>query len=1018
MAAPADGCGKHLNYRLANAKNIHRPRCWRSPPNATVPTLTGGSARQSLASMTPREFIGKWRSADLKERSAAQEHFIDLCRLLDEPTPAEADPAGERYCFERGAAKSSGGKGWADVWKRGCFGWEYKGKRHDLKAAYAQLLQYAAALEDPPLLVVCDLEQFWIYTHWTNTVQRIYKIVLDDLHDANQRQRLKWVFSDPERLKPGMTRQSLTEEAAERFANLAQRLRANGHEAQAVAHFVNRLVFCMFAEDVGLLLNQMFTRMLRYAHTHPDESAEMARDLFRGMRSGGRIGFEDVEWFNGGLFDSDEALPLDSPAILEILKAARLDWSEIDPSIFGTLFERGLDPDKRSQLGAHYTDRDKIMLLVEPVVIRPLQAEWEGVKAQIAEQLDKSRAGKNSAATKARKTAQTLYNGFLERLRQARILDPACGSGNFLYLGLQALKDFEHRVNVDAEALGLDRQFPSVGPECVKGIEINLFAAELARTTVWIGEIQWMRRNGFDVSRRPILRPLDTVECRDALLNPDGSEAAWPEAEFIVGNPPFLGGSRLLRELGGDYVATLRGTYQGRVPGGADLVTYWFEKARACLEQGQARRVGLVATNSIRGGANRRVLERILGGPSPSTGEGGGEGAKLAIFNAWSDQPWINEGAAVRVSLVCFGAALPSPSGRGAGGEGATLDGQPVAEIRADLTGGASMVGGGDDLTRAKPLAENAKVAFQGPEKNGAFDIPGDLARQWLPLPNPHGCPNRDVLKPSWNGLDVTRRPRDGWIIDFGVNMPETQAALYEKPFGYVLRFVKPERDHNRDASRKKNWWRFGRTGEDLRAALKPLPRYIATPEVAKHRIFVWMAPAVLPDKKLIVIARSDDTIFGVIHSKFHELWSLGMCTWHGVGNDPRYTPTTTFETFPFPEGLTPDIPAADPRAQAIAQAACRLNELRENWLNPPEWVQRVPEVVPGYPDRLAPVDDRAAALLKKRTLTHLYNERPAWLANAHRDLDATVAAAYGWPADLGDDEILRRLLALNRERA
>ncbi|MEI2773948.1 MAG: DNA methyltransferase, partial [Candidatus Competibacter sp.] len=443
--------------------------------------------------MTPREFIGKWRAADLKERSAAQEHFIDLCRLLDEPTPAEADPTGEWYCFERGASKLSGGRGWADVWKRGYFGWEYKGKRHDLKAAYVQLQQYAVALENPPLLVVCDLEQFWIYTHWTNTVQRVYQIALDDLHDANKRQMLKWVFADPERLKPGITRQSLTEEAAQRFADLAQRLRANGHEAQAVAHFINRLVFCMFAEDVGLLPNQMFTRMLRYAHTHPDESEEMARDLFRGMRSGGRIGFEDVEWFNGGLFDSDEALPLDGPAILEILKAARLDWSEIDPSIFGTLFERGLDPDKRSQLGAHYTDRDKIMLLVEPVIIRPLQAEWEGVRAQIAAQLDKARTSKSPAATKARKAAQTLYNGFLERLRQVRILDPACGSGNFLYLGLQALKDFEHRVNVDAEALGLDRQFPTVGPECVQGIEINLFAAELARTTVWIGEIQWMR---------------------------------------------------------------------------------------------------------------------------------------------------------------------------------------------------------------------------------------------------------------------------------------------------------------------------------------------------------------------------------------------------------------------------------------------------------------------------------------------------------------------------------------------
>ena len=991
--------------------------------------------------MTPNDFIHKWQAADLKERSAAQEHFIDLCRLLGEPTPAEADPAGAWYCFEKGAFKLGGGEGWADVWKRGCFGWEYKGKRKDLKAAYLQLQQYAVALENPPLLVVCDLERFRIHTNWTNTVQQVYEIALDDLRDADKRQRLKWAFADPERLKPGKTRQALTEEAAEQFAELAQALRAQGHEPQAVAHFINRLVFCLFAEDIGLLPNQMFTRLLEHAARRPAEFAAMAHDLFRAMQSGGRVGFEPVAWFNGGLFDSDAALPLDQPAIERVLKAARLDWSEIDPSIFGTLFERGLDPDKRSQLGAHYTDRDKIRLLVEPVIVRPLRTEWESVKVQIAAQLAKARTAKSPATTtKARKAAQDLRNGFLERLRQARILDPACGSGNFLYLALLALKDLEQRANLDAEALGLDRQFPSVGPECVKGLEINPYAAELARVTVWIGEIQWMRRNGFDVSRQPILRPLDTIECRDALLaidefplcqggvsgrdggvcasdgsnhpgaarhpslNKEGSvarEAAWPAAEFIVGNPPFLGGSKLLRELGEDYAATLRRTYQGRVPGGADLVCYWFEKARACIEQGVTQRAGLVATNSIRGGANRKVLERVL-----ST-RGGGE--KLAIFNAWSDEPWINEGAAVRVSLVAFGRET----------EEAMLNGQPVAEIHANLTGRVLMVGGGDDLTQAKLLMENAKTAFQGPEKNGAFDIPGDLARQWLPLSNPHGRPNRDVLKPSWNGLDVTRRPRDGWIIDFGVDMIEAQAAFYEKPFGHVVQRVKPERDHNRDVSRKKNWWRFGRTGEDLRVALKLLPRYIATPHVAKHRLFIWLPVSVLPDKMLIVIARDDDATFGILHSRFHELWALRLGT--SLEDRPRYTPTTTFETFPFPEGLTPSIPAADhaddPRSQAIAQAARHMNQLRENWLNPPEWVQRVPEVVPGYPDRLLPVDEKAAVLLKKRTLTNLYNERSAWLANAHRDLDAAVAAAYGWPADLGDDQILQRLLDLNQTR-
>jgi len=320
--------------------------------------------------MTPLVFIKKWKAANLKERSAAQEHFIDLCRVLDEPTPAEADPNGEWYCFERGASKLTGGEGWADVWKRGCFGWEYKGKRKDLKAAYVQLQQYSVALESPPLLVACDMDRFDIYTNWTNTVQGTYTITLDDLHEPENRQRLKWVFSDPERLKPGKTRQTLTEEAAVQFASLAQRLRDQGHDPQTVAHFINWLVFCMFAEDIGLLPSDMFSRMLEHALVRPDDFVSMAQDLFRAMQSGGRVGFEHVEWFNGGLFDTEEALPLDRQDVELVLKAARLDWSDIDPSIFGTLFERGLDPDKRSQLGAHYTDRDKIMMLVEPVIIR------------------------------------------------------------------------------------------------------------------------------------------------------------------------------------------------------------------------------------------------------------------------------------------------------------------------------------------------------------------------------------------------------------------------------------------------------------------------------------------------------------------------------------------------------------------------------------------------------------------------------------------------------------------------
>ena len=523
--------------------------------------------------MTPYEFIDKWRASTLTERSASQQHFLDLCELLGEPKPADVDPTGETYCFERGARKDTGGDGWADVWKRHHFAWEYKGKRKDLDAAFDQLRQYSLALENPPLLIVSDMLRFRIRTNWTNSVSRTYEFGLDDLADAATRDRLKWAFSDPERLRPGETRQALTEQAAQSFAAVAQALRERGHDPHAVAHFVNRLVFCMFADDVGLLPGHMFTRMLEQARRTPAQFADLAGDLFRVMASGGRVGFETVEWFNGGLFDDDTALPLEKSDIDTVLAASRLDWSEIDPSILGTLFERGLDPGKRAQLGAHYTDRDKIMLIVEPVVIRPWLAEWAAEKAEIAAELERADAAKSpSTRTNRRNEAERRYRTFLNRLRAFTVLDPACGSGNFLYLALQALKDLEHRVQVEAEALGFQRAFPGTGPANVKGIEINPFAAELARVSVWIGEIQWMRRNGFSEARDPILKPLDTIECRDAIVTPDGTEPDWPEADVVIGNPPFLGGNRLDRHPGRGIRVSLidsgRTVYADRVDAG------------------------------------------------------------------------------------------------------------------------------------------------------------------------------------------------------------------------------------------------------------------------------------------------------------------------------------------------------------------------------------------------------------------------------------------------------------------
>jgi type II restriction/modification system DNA methylase subunit YeeA len=971
--------------------------------------------------MTPHEFIAKWKDGG-DERRDAQPFFEDLCRLVGHKTPREADPEHKWFTYEYGASKTSGGDGWADVWKKGYFGWEAKGTHKDLGRAYEQLKMYADALENPPLLVVSDLHTIIVHTNFTNTVKREIRFTVEDLANFEALQTLEAVFKNPEALRPGTTRTAITQEAAEKFTTLAQTLRTRGHAPHAVAHFLNRLLFAMFAEDIGLLPNQLFTKLVRSSQGNPDLFAKRCRELFEAMNKGGDVAFENVEWFNGGLFDDDTVLRLEAEDLKVLLAACVLDWSSIEPSIFGTLFERGLDPSKRSQLGAHYTDPDTIMKIVRPVVAEPWLREWEAEKVELAKALgrtqkriskqaeeritryvearglspDEAKAYRETVIRKSTVSdaAKQRFTHFLERLRAFNVLDPACGSGNFLYLALRSLKDIEKRALLEGEALGLGRQFPGVGPRNVKGIELNAYAAELARITIWIGEIQWMIQNGYGAKRNPILQPLDQIQNRDALLNDDGSETAWPAADVIVGNPPFLGTKKQWRELGRDYTERMRTAYSGRVPGFADLVCYWFEKANDALREGTTKRVGLVATNSIRGGKNREVLDHIV--------------STTRIFDAWSDEEWTNEGAAVRVSLVCFGNSEQDTQ----------LDGQTVAEVFADLTARDGK-GSGVDLTRAAKLPENLDCAYVATVKAGPFDIPGDTARAWLSLPNPNGRPNADVLRPWANGMDITRRPSDTWIVDFGLNMTEGDAAKYEAPFAHVVEQVKPMRDENNRKAYKEKWWRLAEPIPKMRVALAKLSRFIATPTVAKFRLFVWMDARILADHQLIAIARDDDTTFGILHSRFHELWALRMGT--SLEDRPRYTPSTTFETFPFPEGMTPDISAAnfvdDPRAQRIADTARALVEARDRWLNPPEWTDRVPEVVAGYPNRIIAKREHAADL-KKRTLTNLYNARPAWLDNLHRSLDEAVAAAYGWPWPLSDDDILRRLFELNQERA
>lgn len=895
-------------------------------------------------------FIAKWKASELKERSAAQEHFIDLCHLLGHPTPAEADPTGESFCFEKGAKKADGSDGWADVWKRGFFGWEYKGKRKDLSEAYQQLNQYREDLENPPILVVCDTNRFEIHTNFTGTAKLVITFSLDGLRDPENLRALRRVFNDPNSLRPSVSPESVTAEAAAAVAALATALEARGIAPRAAAHFLMQVIFCLFAEDVGILPKELFSNILKAAREKPERFEQMVAELFGAMKSGGHFGVADIPWFNGGLFVDDAVIALKPAEIRTLHEAARLDWSAIEPAIFGTLFERSLDPAKRQQIGAHYTSPDDIRAIIDPVIFQPLRREWEGVKAKVAKELERhEKATTKATRKKADDAARSVLGRFLDRLRAVKILDPACGSGNFLYLALRGMKDLEGEVIGFAAHHHLGPFIPYVSPLQLYGIELDPYAHELAQIVVWIGHLQWGYQNAFANPDTPILKAFENIRCSDAIVAEEGGRPPWPDVDFIVGNPPFLGGKLMRTALGDAYVDRLFDAYTGEVSREADLVCYWLERAREQIKDGKARRAGLVATNSIRGGANRKVLDDII--------------ASGGIFMAWADRPWVLDGAAVRVSMVGFDDGSESER---------TLDGSPVATINPDLTTAL-------DLTKAKTLRTNAGVAFMADTKGGAFDIPADVAKAMLDLPNPLGRSNRDVIKPWANGMDVTRRPRDMWIIDFGVAMPEAEAALYEAPFEYLREHVKPAYEKSR--ATRKDWWMHERPRPDMRAAIAGLPRFIATPTVAKHRLFVFLDASVLPDHQLIVFARADWFTFGVLHSRPHEVWALRMGT--SLEDRPRYTPTSTFETFPFPA-------PSDAHREAVEDAARALHEAR----------------------------DSALQADPKLTLTGLYNKRPTWLAQRHAALDAAVMRAYGWPEGLGEDEILARLLALNLERA
>ena len=934
-----------------------------------------------MPTISPPEFVARWRDAGFGERQGAQSFFNDLCGLVGHATPAAyGDP--EAFTFEKAVPG-----GFADAYYEEHFGWEFKGQDAQLDGAFDQLLRYQVHLKTPPLLIVSSFETVRIQTNFPGMETARYDVGIGEFERPERLELLRDVFFAPHRFRERLRSvDAVTRETAAVFQSIVVDMEQRNEDPERLARYLNQLVFCLYAEDAGLLPEGLFTRIVAQHYRNPATFDRAIRSLFAQMATGGFSGADEIAHFNGDLFNVVDTVELSATALQRLGEACERNWRDIEPSIFGTLFERALDASKRAQTGAHYTGADDIELVVEPVVMTPLRREWETARREIEGLLEgmgpsesgfsgftdfqdygpQSRQSRNPVNPDSDDSpARARLESFRQRLASVTVLDPACGSGNFLYIALRSLLDLEKEVIDFAAARGWLGLTPRVQPDQMLGLEINHYAAELARTALWIGYIQWHQANGFPYTQRPILTPLDTIRQTDAILDlsdPDNpAEPDWPAAEFIVGNPPFLGGRLLLATFGDEYVQAMYRLYGKRIPNSSDLCCYWLEKARAQIEAGTSRRVGLLATQGVRFQSNRTVMSRIK-----ETGD---------IFTAYADMNWVLDGATVHISVVCFDDGSE---------EVRTLNDEVVSQINIDLTAGA-------DLTQAKRLPENLDIAFRGIDKIGEFDIDETIAMSMLGQPNPDGRSNADVVKRWINGKDITERPRNMWVIDFGVNTPETEAALYEVPFEYVKRVVMPTRIKNRMAWRAENWWLHGSPASTMRQKLSPLMRYIATPKVAKHRFFVWLTTDILPSNLVIAFASDDDYMFGILSSYVHELWA------RNVGSQLResesggtYTPTTCFQTFPFPR-------PTEAQREAIGAAAAELNRLREGWLNP---------------------EGISAAELRRRTLTNLYNARPTWLDNIHSRLDAAVSAAYGWPADLADGEILERLLALNLERA
>ncbi|HEX8408360.1 MAG TPA: DNA methyltransferase [Thermoanaerobaculia bacterium] len=836
----------------------------------------------------------------------------------------------------------------------------------------------------------------------------------------------------------------MTREIAAHVALLARELERSGHDPKRVAQFLMRCLFTMFAEDVDLLKGRPFTEALEeHWIDHPEAFAGEVEELWRRMDVGGPLwrSGNRVPQFNGGLFADPRALPLDRAQLQILIEAAKADWADVEPAIFGTLLERALDAKERHRLGAHYTPRSYVERLVRPTIEEPLREEWDLARTQVQALLAAADPVKNDRAVNE---ARAIVQDFYDRLTRYRVLDPACGSGNFLYVALDVFKRIENEVLDYLTELGDSRPMFSasgrtVTPAQFLGIEVKEWAKEIAELVLWIGYLQWQIRNpGIRAHPpEPILRRFDNIEHRDAVLAydekvpllddaghpvtrwdgettkkhpatgedvPDETarvpvyryvnprKAEWPEAEFIVGNPPFVGNWRMRSALGDGYTEALRQAY-GELPESIDYVMYWWDIAADLTRKNRTRQFGLITTNTISQSFARRVVQKHLNAEQP-----------LSIVFAVPDHPWVDsmDGADVRIAMTSVIAGRADGTQLIATAESVGIEGTVDVElsprrgrINADLSVGA-------DLTRSVALDSNHNLANRGISLFGlGFLVTRDEADR-LGLIT---IPDLDRhIRPYRNGRDITAFSRDLWVIDlYGLEIEDVRSRFREV-YQWVLERVKPERDQNRRDGRRKRWWVFGEPNPKLRRMLQGLPRYIATSETAKHRTFVFLPASVLPDNMLVNIALDDAFFLGTLSSRIHVTWSLAAGGRLGVGNDPRYNKGVCFDPFPFPD---PD----EFTKQRIRNLGEQLDAHRKR-----QQEQHPDLTITGMYNVLEKLRSGEALTAKERKIHE--QGLVSVLKQIHDDLDAAVFDAYGWPHNLTDEEILERLVALNRERA